>query len=125
MSITKKTRSAPRLVPNVAALATEPPQPMGGLIDPRADASGIFIFRFEDAQTEKQKVSPLTRDGKTPVVYAINLKDPASFFIAQNFPMRNKDVLYVANAPAAELQKFLNLVGSVVYPFDVINRLLQ
>ena len=39
--------------------------------------------------------------------------------------MRNKDVLYVANAPAAELQKFLNLVGSVVYPFDVINRLLQ
>jgi len=98
---------------------------MGGLIDPRADASGIFIFRFEDAQTEKQKVSPLTRDGKTPVVYAINLKDPASFFIAQNFPMRNKDVLYVANAPAAELQKFLNLVGSVVYPFDVINRLLQ
>ena len=97
---------------------------IGGLIDQRADASGIFIFRFEDAETEKQKASPLTRDGKVPVVYTINLKDPASFFIAQNFPMRNKDVMYVANAQATELQKFLNLVGSVVYPFDVINRLL-
>ena len=39
--------------------------------------------------------------------------------------MRNKDVLYVANAQAAELQKFLNLVGSVVYPFDVIYRFVQ
>ena len=45
-----------------------------------------------------------------PVVYTINLKDPASYFFAQNFPMRNKDVLYVANAQAKELQKFLNLV---------------
>ena len=73
----------------------------------------------------KQKASPLARDGQVPVVYTINLKDPASFFIAQNFPMRNKDVLYVANAQATELQKFLNLVGSVIYPFDVINRIAQ
>jgi polysaccharide biosynthesis/export protein len=96
---------------------------IGGLIDQRADASGIFIFRFEDAESDKQRASPLARDGKVPVVYAIDLKDPASFFVAQNFPMRNKDVLYVANARANELQKFLNLVGSVIYPFDVINRI--
>jgi polysaccharide export outer membrane protein len=98
---------------------------IGGLIDQRADASGIFIFRFENAESEKQKASPLARNGQVPVVYTLNLKDPASFFIAQNFPMRNKDVLYVANAQAAELQKFLNLVGSVIYPFDVINRIAQ
>lgn len=98
---------------------------IGGLIDQRADASGVFIFRFEEAETEQQKASPLLRDGKVPVVYTIDLKDPASFFVAQNFPMRNKDVLYVANAQANELQKFLNLVGSVIYPFDVINRIRQ
>jgi polysaccharide export outer membrane protein len=28
----------------------------------------------------------------------------------------HKDVIYVSNAPAAELQKFLNIVVSVVYP---------
>ena len=32
--------------------------------------------------------------------------------------MRNKDVLYVANATAAELQKFMNLVVSTIYPID-------
>jgi polysaccharide export outer membrane protein len=34
----------------------------------------------------------------------------------QSFQIHNKDVLYVSNAPAAELQKFLNLVFSVAYP---------
>jgi polysaccharide biosynthesis/export protein len=98
---------------------------IGGLIDQRADASGIFIFRFEEVETEQQKTSPLARDGKVPVIYTIDLKNPATFFIAQSFPMRNKDVLYVANAQANELQKFLTLVGSVIYPFDVINRIRQ
>jgi polysaccharide biosynthesis/export protein len=36
--------------------------------------------------------------------------------VMQSFPVQNKDVLYVSNAPAADLQKFLNLVFSVVYP---------
>ena len=52
------------------------------------------------------------------VVYRINLKDPRAFFLLQNFPMQNKDVLYVANAPAAQLQKFLNLLLSTVYPIQ-------
>jgi len=52
------------------------------------------------------------------VVYRINLKDPRAFFLLPNFPMQNKDVLYVANAPAAQLQKFLNLLLSTVYPIQ-------
>jgi polysaccharide export outer membrane protein len=46
------------------------------------------------------------------------MRDPRSFFVAQNFPIENKDLLYVANAPAAELQKFLNLILSTVYPIQ-------
>ena len=57
-----------------------------------------------------------TPDGKVPVIYQVNLKDPGAFFVAQGFPIRNKDVMYVSNAPAAELQKFLNIIGSVVAP---------
>jgi polysaccharide biosynthesis/export protein len=98
---------------------------LGGLLDQRADAAGVFIFRFEDADISRPANPALVRDGKVPVVYSVNLKDQASFFIAQNFPMRHKDVLYVANAQATELQKFLNLVGSVIYPFDVINRIAR
>jgi hypothetical protein len=70
-------------------------------------ASSCSASRKRDSTRRERRRS--VRDGKVPVVYTINLKDPASFFVAQNFPMRNKDVLYVANAQANELQKFLNL----------------
>lgn len=89
---------------------------VGGLRDERADAQGVFIFRFEDPKALKSSSTvPLTTEGKVPVVYRIDLKDPATFFVAQSFPMKNKDVMYVSNAPAAELQKFLNILTSVVY----------
>ena len=89
----------------------------GGLNDARADARGVFIFRFEDASALNWPSPPQTTpDGKVPVIYQIDLRDPATFFVAQSFAVQNKDVLYVSNAPAAELQKFLNIVTSVVYP---------
>lgn len=88
----------------------------GGLRDERADAQGVFIFRFEDPKALNTfSGAQLTPEGKIPVVYRIDLKDPATFFVAQSFPMKNKDVMYVSNAPAAELQKFLNILTSVVY----------
>lgn len=65
---------------------------------------------------------PTTPEGKIPVIYRVNLKDPATFFVAQSFPVQNKDVLYVSNAPAAELQKFLNVVVSAIYPVaNIVN----
>lgn len=89
----------------------------GGLNDVRADRRGVFVFRFEerDAHDWRQPVAT-TVDGKVPVVYQLDLENPASFLVAQNFPIRDKDVLYVSNAPAAELQKFLNIVSSIATP---------
>lgn len=89
----------------------------GGLQDQRADARGVFIFRFEEPMVlgVAGEIQPLTPDGKVPVIYRVDLKDPKSFFVAQGFPIHNKDVLYVSNAPAAELQKFLNIITSVIY----------
>lgn len=98
---------------------------LGGLQDNRADARGVFIFRFEDPSVLPPEVGNSLADGqgRVPVVYQVNLKDPISFFAAQDFPMRHRDVLYVANSPAAELQKFLNIVGSVTSPINVIQDL--
>lgn len=89
----------------------------GGLQDQRASAQGVFIFRFEEplALGDSSQKMQMTPDGKVPVIYRVDLKDPHSFFVAQGFPIRNKDVMYVANAPAAELQKFLNILTSVVF----------
>ena len=90
----------------------------GGLNDNRADAQGVFIFRFEDKAAVDWPTAPkeVTADGKVAVVYRVDLKDPASFFNAQNFKIENKDILYVSNAPITETQMFLNVLFSVTYP---------
>jgi polysaccharide export outer membrane protein len=90
----------------------------GGVKDERADARGVFLFRFEDPRALPVEYTQgvKTIDGKIPVIYRINLTDPTAFLTAQNFPMYNKDVLYVSNATSVELQKFLNILVSAIYP---------
>lgn len=91
----------------------------GGLEDLRANPKGVFIFRLEPPEALEWPKPPVrTPDGKVPVVYRVDLTDPRSFFVAQSFKMENKDVVYVANAPVAELQKFLNLLVTAVYPVE-------
>jgi len=98
----------------------------GGLNDSRADARGVFVFRFEDAKLVDAKGQvPQSADGTVPVVYQIDLRDPASLFVTQNFPVQNRDVIYVANSPEAEFNKFLRLVVSVAMPSVTINRALS
>lgn len=98
----------------------------GGLQDLRADATGVFIFRFEDpAVVPRRADAPVDADGRAPVVYKVDLRDPASFFAAQDFPMRHRDVLYVATAKGAELQKFLNIISSIVLPTATVRALGQ
>jgi polysaccharide export outer membrane protein len=92
---------------------------IAGLQDNRADLKGVFIFRLEDPNAvdpATRATATLTPDGKVPVIYRINMRDPATFFIAQSFPMRNRDVLYVSNAPLADFQKFVNVIYSTLLP---------
>ncbi|WP_293034406.1 polysaccharide biosynthesis/export family protein, partial [Paraburkholderia sp.] len=90
----------------------------GGLEDSRSDVRGVFVFRFENANALQWPSQPVrtTAEGKVPVVYRVDLRDPNSFFVAQDFVMDNKDLLYVSNAPITDVQKVLNLVFSVAYP---------
>lgn len=93
---------------------------VGGLQDNRADIKGVFIFRLEEPSTLDPAMASgaqLTPDGKIPVIYRVNLSDPATFFIAQSFPIRNKDVLYVSNAPLTDIQKFVGLITSTTFSF--------
>jgi polysaccharide export outer membrane protein len=94
----------------------------GGLIDARSNPSGVFIFRLEPKATAEATAqsdappAPITVGGMVPVVYRVDLKDPRSLFWIQNFPIKDKDVLYVSNAPEVEVQKFLNLLFTLAYP---------
>ncbi|SLK11394.1 polysaccharide export outer membrane protein [Novosphingobium mathurense] len=91
---------------------------VGGLLDNRANRRGVFIFRLEDPAVMDPAALTgrrLTPDGRLPVIYKLDLNDPGSFFVAQGFPIRNGDVLYVSNAPLADLQKFVSIVSSMAY----------
>jgi polysaccharide biosynthesis/export protein len=90
----------------------------GGLIDARSNARGVFVFRFEakSALDWPQQPVKTTADGLVPTVFRIDLTDPESLFLIQNFPMEDRDVLYVSNAPITEVEKFLNVLFSVAYP---------
>jgi len=82
----------------------------GGLLDDRAEASWVFLYR-----SERQKVAQelgakcAVTDGPfVPVIYELDLRDPPSMFLATQFPMRNKDVIYISNARSVEGTKFMN-----------------
>ena len=77
---------------------------IGGPSDQQADSTGVFIFRAnQPADVE-------------PVVYRLNLKDPKEYFVAQQFQVEDKDLIFIANAQSNAWFKFLNIVNSVVSP---------
>jgi len=95
---------------------------VGGLLDLRADPTGVFIFRFE-SRAILQRLNPesplLQLPGdRFPVVYQLNLRDPNGLFLAQEFKLADGDLVYVSNATLNELQKFLSLVAAVVQPIN-------
>lgn len=100
----------------------------GGLNDNRADSRGVFIFRYETPMMltydQLDKVpDQFKQTGRIPVVYRLNLKDPMNYLVAQNFPIKNNDVIYVSNAPATEFSKFLNMVSQTVFSVTGIKNL--
>ena len=95
---------------------------IGGLRDDRANPGGIFIFRLEDAKVLTSALPGtdlsglIDADGKVPVIYRADLREPVTFFAAQHFAMRDRDIVYATNAPVSDLQKFVNIIGAAVYP---------
>lgn len=89
-----------------------------GLSDFQADPAGTFIFRFEPASVVRRLKpdSALLATPLVPVVYRINMRDPNSLFLTQAFRMRNRDLVYVSNAPFTEVQKVLSVFSTVTGP---------
>lgn len=91
----------------------------GGLQDQRADPKGVYLLRFEDAPLAREiapagSVIPL--GNRVPVIYRLDMRQASSIFVARQFQIRDKDALYVANAPAADLLKLFQLVGTLTAP---------
>lgn len=96
---------------------------IGGLNDNVANPDGVFVFRFEDknifnaySENINQEIKQKTDEGNVPVVYQLYMSDPKAFFVAQNFKIKNGDIVYLASSDASELTKFLRMVGLIVNP---------
>lgn len=91
----------------------------GGLQDLRADPDGVFLLRFEPPNVVNALGRPQLHTGPdrtTPVVYRLDLRDAKSYFLAQRFPIEDKDIVYIANADLNELQKFFTLLNTISGP---------
>ena len=74
---------------------------VGGLSDERANKTGVFVFRMGDVQND-----PTARAR----VFRLDLNQPVSIFVAQQFGMKPQDVVYVTNAPLYEYNKVLTAI---------------
>ncbi|WP_241765834.1 polysaccharide biosynthesis/export family protein [Erythrobacter longus] len=101
---------------------------VGGLNDGRADVKGVFIFRLQDKAALGDSLDPnvrVTADGRVPVIYRLDLSDPASLFAMQDFAIQDEDVIYVSTAPGADLQRFVATISSAAFSIIGITNALS
>jgi hypothetical protein len=78
--------------------------PVSNISPAMVSPQGIPATQFTDSQ------------GRVPTIYRLDMSDPGAFLVAQGFMVKNKDVIYVANASSTEFAKFLNIMVQVLYP---------
>ncbi len=89
---------------------------VGGPSDARANPRGIFLFRLLPSTNGK---------APTPTIYRLNMMDPASYFVAQQVAMRDKDLLYFANSASSPPTKLIGIINMLFGPFVTARALTQ
>jgi polysaccharide export outer membrane protein len=90
-----------------------------GLRDDLAKPEGVFLFRYESdpvVHALDQPIATGAQGGVSPIVYRFNLREGNSYLLARQFPIRDKDVIFVADAPAAQIYKFFTALNGVTGP---------
>ena len=88
----------------------------GGLNDQNAEPGYVFLYRGEERNVAQQLGIDISKYAGPiiPVVYNVNFRDPAGYFLATRFQMRNKDVLYISNTTSVQAAKAMNFFNLVL-----------
>jgi polysaccharide export outer membrane protein len=87
----------------------------GGANPNAGDAGAIFVFRYVTKPDGSEE----------PVVYHLNMMRPGTYLLSQRFLMRDRDVLYVGNARANQLTKFVSLLSQLFVPVATARAVTQ
>jgi polysaccharide export outer membrane protein len=87
----------------------------GGLESDRSDPRSVFLYRLERRPILEQLGVDISRmpGPLVPTIYMVDLKEPEGYFLANNFFMKNKDMIFVSDAPSVDIIKFMQLISSV------------
>lgn len=87
----------------------------GGANPNAGDAGAVFVFRYV----------PQADGTEQPTVYHINMMRAGAYLLSQRFQMQDRDVLYVGNARANQLTKFVNLLSQLFVPIATARAVTQ
>ena len=98
----------------------------GGPNDGAANPRAVFLFRYDSAPAGTGGSAPTDASAPEatvqprPTIYRLNLLETSSYFLAQRFPMRDKDVLYISNAGINRTAKFISIINQLFSPFVAV-----
>jgi polysaccharide export outer membrane protein len=87
----------------------------GGANPNAGDAAAIFVFRYV----------PQGDGAPRPTVYHLNMMHAGAYLLSQQFQMHDRDVLYVGNARANQLTKFVNVLSQLFVPVATARAVTQ
>jgi polysaccharide export outer membrane protein len=76
-----------------------------GLFDLRSNKTGLYVFRLGKVRTDPRARAKIFR---------LDFMQPSSMFVASQFGMQPRDVIFVANAPLVEYDKVLSSLYKTV-----------
>ncbi|ATP17595.1 polysaccharide biosynthesis/export family protein [Sphingobium yanoikuyae] len=89
---------------------------VGGPSDARANSRGVFLFRMVSEGPDKPA---------RPTIYRLNLMKPATYFLAQQVAMQDKDLIYFANSVSGPPTKLIGIINQLFGPFVTARALTQ
>ena len=95
----------------------------GGLRDERADSSAVFLFRYEPVDIVRALGQPIATNAPpdvSPIAYRLDLSDAKSYLLAKRFPVRDKDVIFVADSESRDVNKVVTALSNIVGPVETI-----
>ncbi|KQP87242.1 hypothetical protein ASF60_21245 [Methylobacterium sp. Leaf113] len=87
----------------------------GGLDPSRADPRAVFLYRVESRKVlEDLNVDLAGYTGEwIPTIYNTDMSRPDALFLANDFAIRNRDIIFVSEAPSAGLQRFTTALSGL------------